>query len=398
MVNRESHSRRRGTGATTGRLVMAALLIGLGGCNPIETYRHWTGISQNDPNPETTPNTKNLVAAEAKGYPNLATVPPPPSQALTTAELNKLTQSLISDRANARYSSEHLQAQFDEAAAPPPPPPPRPPPAPAVSAAKPAAPAAPGTTPSTTAPSGTAPGSAQTVAVPPGAGAGTAPSAAAGPAAKGTRKSGQPPQPGPMESSLQSPQIASLPQPQQNQSAPPPPRELSMPTAPANAMGPAAHLPAPPAPAPMPAAIGSAKFEPAPPPPNLPSPAPVRTATATGPGKVAKPLPPTVAFARVSDIAFPGDATTLSDTDRQALGKIATRYQAKPGLVRIIGYAGVGNSAEQQLDSYRTALERAHAVADGLTKAGIPANKIQVEAAPTGSAPGRGRAEILLER
>ncbi len=100
-----------------------AVLVALTGCNPIETYRNWVGISANDPNPETTPNTKNLAAGEARSYPNLATVPPPPAQALTTAELNKLTQDLIADRTNAKYTSEHLQAQFDESAAAPPPPP-----------------------------------------------------------------------------------------------------------------------------------------------------------------------------------------------------------------------------------------------------------------------------------
>ena len=111
MVKRETSSCRGGAGAKTGRLALALLLLGLAGCNPVETYRHWTGIAENDPNPATTPNTKNLAAGDATSYPNLATVPPPPSQALTTAELNKLTQSLIADRANAKYTSEQLQTE-----------------------------------------------------------------------------------------------------------------------------------------------------------------------------------------------------------------------------------------------------------------------------------------------
>ncbi len=100
----------------------------------------------------------------------------------------------------------------------------------------------------------------------------------------------------------------------------------------------------------------------------------------------------------MADIAFSGNTTALSDADRQALDKILTRYRTKPGLVRVVGYAGVASNAAEQLNSYRAALDRAQAVADGLTKAGVPANKIQVEAAPSGSDAGRGRAEILFEQ
>ena len=380
------------------------MLLALSGCNPITTYRNWTGISANDPNPETTPNTKNLAAGEVRSYPNLATVPPPPSQELTTAELSKLTQNLIANRANAKYTSEHLQASFDETAALPPPPPP-PAPAPATGVTPPAAPgtAVPGPTPPGIAAkaaisSAAAPGSTKSG---PGApGAGSAPSLAATPAAKGPRNSGQPPEPGPMESNLQSPQIASLPQVEQNQPAPRLPRELSIPSAanPSTATHPGAQLPAPPEPEPMPAAIGSAKFQPAPPPPKLAPTAPVRTATAAGPGKPTKPAPPPIAFEKVGDIAFSGDKATLGEAERQALGKIVPRYRAKPGLVRVVGYAGIGTSASQQLNSYRTALDRARAVAKGLAEAGVPANKIEVAAAPSGSDSGPGRAEILFEQ
>ena len=89
-----------------------ALLIGLGGCNPVETYRHWTGVAENDPNPATTPNTKNLAAGEAASYPNLATVPAPPTQALSTAELDKLTQSLIADRAQRQIHQRAAAGQI----------------------------------------------------------------------------------------------------------------------------------------------------------------------------------------------------------------------------------------------------------------------------------------------
>jgi len=103
-----------------------AALLGLAACNPVETWRDWSGASKNDPDPETTPNTQNLASGEASDYPNLATVPPPPVRALTVAEREKLTQSLIADRTNAKYSAEKLVAGFGAmpGAAPPPPPPP----------------------------------------------------------------------------------------------------------------------------------------------------------------------------------------------------------------------------------------------------------------------------------
>ena len=97
---------------TAYRLAILAVVLGLGACSPVETWRDWTGASKNDPDPETTPNTQNLAAGEASDYPNLATVPPPPNRALTAAERDKLTQSLIADRANAKYSDEKLRAGF----------------------------------------------------------------------------------------------------------------------------------------------------------------------------------------------------------------------------------------------------------------------------------------------
>src|ERR1700746_3261539 len=100
----EGRARRRAD-----RLVVVALLLGLAACNPVDTWRDLTGVSRNDPDPDTTPNTKNLAAGEASDYPNLATVPPPPERALTTAEREKLTQSLIADRTNARHTDEQLR-------------------------------------------------------------------------------------------------------------------------------------------------------------------------------------------------------------------------------------------------------------------------------------------------
>src|SRR5690242_18204562 len=101
-------------------LAVFTVLLGLSACNPVETWRDLTGVSRNDPDPDTTPNTKNLAAGEASDYPNLATVPPPPVRALTSAEREKLTQSLVADRANARHTDQQLRAGFSSAAAAPP--------------------------------------------------------------------------------------------------------------------------------------------------------------------------------------------------------------------------------------------------------------------------------------
>src|SRR5215472_17048210 len=108
------------------RLAFLAVVLGFAACNPVDTWRDWTGASKNDPDPETTPNTQNLAAGEASDYPNLATVPPPPNRALSQAEREKLTQSLIAARTNAKYSDEKLRAGFPAVSAPAPPPPPPP--------------------------------------------------------------------------------------------------------------------------------------------------------------------------------------------------------------------------------------------------------------------------------
>jgi outer membrane protein OmpA-like peptidoglycan-associated protein len=403
--------RGRGSDRKLGRrarqAIVAALLLGLGACNPIEGYRHLTGASKNDPDPATTPNTQNLAAGEKAPYPNLATVPPPPTQALTTAELDKLTQSLIADRKNAKYTSERLQAGFDEGSGPPPPPPPPAPPAATASSGDGEPPAAPtGGPKAATAPSGGAPpaapaGGTKAAAAPSGAGTPPAPgqvaSATPAGAEKGPRKAGEPPEPGPMESSLQSPQISSLPEPQQSQPPPPPPPLLRMPAASAGAGKSPAALPTPPAPAPMPAAIASAVFQPPPAPPVLPPAAATRTAAATGPSKTGKQPPAAPVDMPVAQINFAADSTTLSDADRQSLGAIVPLYRRDPGKVRVIGYTGVGNTADQQLNGFQAALDRAQAVAAALAKAGIPRDKILVEAAPVGEDSGQSRAEVLLE-
>jgi outer membrane protein OmpA-like peptidoglycan-associated protein len=390
------------------------LLLGLGACNPVETVRDWTGASQNDPDPDTTPNTRNLAAGEASDYPNLATVPPPPVRAMTAAERDKLTQSLIADRVNARHTDEQLRAGFPAVSAAPPPPPSSLPPAGEPGGDAPAATGAP-PSPSLAAAATSLAAPARSAAPPasilPSAGGARGEQAAALPSStaanakraggktlaapgEGLRKQGEPPEPGPLESSLEMPQARATPQPEQIQPAPPPPQ---LPPAPRVA----STLPSGLAPGGVlartlpPEASGSAGFQPPPPPPELPPVLPSRSAAA-GSAK-ASPKPPPPVGTPVAEIKFGADSTGLSDKDRQTLETVVPLYQQNPGKVRIVGYAGAGSGAVEQLNSYRSALDRAQAVAAALTQAGIPSDKIQVEAAPAGANSGESRAEILLE-
>jgi outer membrane protein OmpA-like peptidoglycan-associated protein len=416
----------RSTRITPHRLAVVALLLGLAACNPVDTWRDLTGVSRNDPDPDTTPNTKNLAAGEASDYPNLATVPSPPVRALTAAEREKLTQSLIADRANARHTDEQLRVGFSSVAAAPPPPPGEPGAQPeqaaAPAASSPAA-SSPAPVPSTPTATGSAHNGAAgekpakltpSVSTEPvlastetGSGAGgqkpAAPPVGAAPRAgaktpaepgQGLRKQGEPPEPGPMESSLEVPQARATPEPEQIQPAPPPPQ---LPPTPKVAATPA-RLPGglaaggALAPMPLPQAKSSAGYEPPPAAPELP---PTRTAAASAAKGTAKP--PVPVGTPVAEIKFGADSTALTDKDRQTLETVLPVYQQNPGKVRIVGYAGGGNGAVEQLDSYRTALDRAQAVASALTKEGIPSDKIQVEAAPQSENSGESRAEVLLE-
>ena len=144
----------------------------------------------------------------------------------------------------------------------------------------------------------------------------------------------------------------------------------------------------PPAPVPLPTAIGSTAYQAPPPPPVLPP---------LEPAKASPKLPARPVGAPVAEIKFAADTTTLSQEDRQTLEHVATLYQQNPGKVRIVGYAGAGSGANEQLNSFRAALDRAQSVAAALTQAGIPADKIAVEAAPSEASTSESRAEVLLE-
>lgn len=405
------------------RLAIISALLGLAACNPVETWRDMTGASRNDPDPETTPNSRNLAAGEAADYPNLATVPPPPTRAMTAADREKLTQSLIADRANARYSNEQLRAGFSSTPAPPPPPPgsqpaevaestSAPPPASSPSPAPLTSPASLTSEPAgTAAPAKRVPAAASDpmlarLAQEPGAGRPAAGPATPAPQSgankldkpgQGLRKQGEPPEPGPMESTLEVPQARATPQPEQIQQPPPPPQlPPAIPVAAPSVGGglAAGGVLAPLTPRP---GAGGAAVEPPPAPPELPPVEPPSRTAAASPDK-ANAKPPAAVAKPVAEVKFTADSTSLTDKDRQALASVVPLYRDNPGKLRVVGYAAGAAGAVEQLNSYRTALDRAMAVAAALTKAGIPSDKIQAEAAPSGGASGEGRAEVLLEK
>jgi outer membrane protein OmpA-like peptidoglycan-associated protein len=138
----------------------------------------------------------------------------------------------------------------------------------------------------------------------------------------------------------------------------------------------------------LPAALDSTAYQSPPPPPALAPLASSGRSVQKAPGPAAGP---------VAEIRFAADSTSLSAEDRQTIGNIVPLYQQNPGKIRIIGYAGAGSGAVEQLNSFRAALDRAQAVAAALTQAGIPSDRIAVEAAPSGPNTPENRAEVLLE-
>ena len=103
---------------------ISALLMALSACaGPLEAYRSARGIDKNDPDPATATFTANLAAADAAPYPNLATVPEPPTHASTAAEREALTRTLVTERTNLQQAagvSPNAAAPVRRARVPPP--------------------------------------------------------------------------------------------------------------------------------------------------------------------------------------------------------------------------------------------------------------------------------------
>ena len=386
----------RGGGAGTTRLGPAglALLVVLGACSPVAAWRNVTGASSNDPNPATTPNTKNLGRRGGFSLSEPRDRAAAADPELTEAELQRLTQSLVADRTNAKYTDQQLRG--GSAAAVPPPvqpvpaagaaatgvtlaasPPVRATPMPAATAPPPIVQAAVASANRAAAPASpaAAPEASATASKP----ATTDPAGSAlNGMASGLRKPGQPPERGPMESSLVPPQIQETPQPSRPHRRR---RRRILPRCRRRRRR-CPHR-------------RRRSARPPPPPPVIPAPARAGPHDDDDADRRDHRAPAATA-APVAEIAFAAGSKSLSDSDMAALKKVAALYQEHPGKLRVVGYVWVVGAADP-LATFGTALDQAHAVAAALAKTGVPAAKIAAEASPAKAAAAADHVEVLLE-
>lgn len=333
MTVRKARRRTSGWAVWLGGLL---LLIGLTGCNSaIEAYRSATGMSKNDPDPATAPFQGNLDKAESGAYPNLASVPEPPTVATTMAERQALTANLTGTRSST-------EANGGTAAPGPVPPPPAIPPnleAPETSTL------------------------AQPIPPP------STPLAAA-------RPLDQPPPPLPQNTTMQVPAVANPPGFAAARPAPPQIQPSAMPR-PENAPLTTAML-------------QSGNPQPSPPPTTLP-PVPPPPVTAAHPPPKLPPVPVTVASLDLT----PGTAAVPPDMQAR-LGDVVKQYKERPRTVRVVSFAAPATGGAEELNAFRSALDRAQLVAKVLTDAGIPAKQIQTEASPPSAGTSVGRIDVQL--
>lgn len=350
------------------RLVIGgALLWQLTGCsyvpdaiNPISWYRNLTDVSDND-QLGAGQNEQNLQSGSNQPYPNLGTVPPPPSTALSTVDRDKLVNSLIADRNNAKYSNDDLHAG-----------------APNVATALPA----PGLAPAAAADVGTAPGPGGPTASAPSAPAAPAPPAPAAPAASAS-PSGAPATAQASPAQRRAPTRGSVA----------PPAELPL-TSPSISEVPQGEA-----------------VTPAPPPPQIPPPNQVALARPAGAPHLTPPVKQASAAAetapalghaaisyRVADVGFAAGSALLGDKLHATIAEIVKLHGENGGTIRIIGH-GEAAGADAAIAGLNLALDRAQAVAIALTDSGVPAQDIAVEAAPVAARGGKDvpRAEVYLE-
>ena len=169
-----------------------------------------------------------------------------------------------------------------------------------------------------------------------------------------------------MDSSLEVPQVRSRPEPEAIRPPLPPPSL-------ARVAPPAAASPTPPE------ALASVAPAPPPPAPALMPAAPPLAAAVPPPRRA--PAATTVATLRLAEAA--------AAPDRAEVDRVAALYREQPRTVRVLVFAAAPSSGGDPLASYHAALGRAQQIAKALADAGIPANKIQTEAAPSPLATGR---------
>ncbi len=319
--------------------------------------------------------------------PDLANLPSRPATS-TPGQQQAAAQSLAADGAQARYSADALRAGTETAAAPPPsadvPPS-------AVAAAGPADDAPPSAF--------DAPPSAQPSAPPPVQAAAAGPSGAAVPPSlsQGTEAIGARPGAAPVQTAALAPSRAAIPAGAEPAVPAVPP---NTPVRGAAAMGSRTVSDA---------ALG---FKPSAAPPLDPSinkwvPAPIvaryrQTASNAGISAMSSAAVPGAGSADVipagassyaamtggvpptAVVYFPGDGTTLSSAARAQINAAVAEYKAGGGSVRVVGHASSRTAnmpVERHLQvTFDKSQARANAVAQALIRAGIPADKVLIEA------------------
>lgn len=383
-------ARRRGI------LVAALIALSTGGCssvpdavNPVEWYkgtRDW--VSGDDKAATAKPPEAKPVPGAEKAFPKLDSVPERPPQS-TSAEREKMANSLIADRDTARYTDEQFRRQDSSIAAkalpqaasvsPVPAPKPAPTPAPAPAASSQAmvqqetsppvaAPASPVAAPvaNSTPPLPVIPN--QPIPVIPNQ---TPPTVALPP----------PPQPAqlPAVPSIAPPPLPAL----VGSSAPPPdafpPRPLDIPERPPvvnpSGGGPAYTPPTPPAQQDglsFEANRFASRF------PNEAG-APQRPLIESPVFETAQPNSPPVAT-----ILFADGSARIGGGDREVIRRVYDEYRRRGGRIRIVGHASSRtrnlDQASHQLANFSISYERARSVAGMLERLGVPPEIIVVTA------------------
>lgn len=386
--------------------------------NPVEWYRGASGVVGgwfgDDEQSADVPPEPGTVAQP--GYPNLATVPQRPQASTTAAEREAMTQGLIADRANARYSSEAAG--------------PRPIPTTAPAASSRAAPTAP--PPEVSASAQPARAVPEPVAALPSPSAEPAPAVASSPQTQSSNRSALwPNRPAPDTPGLTgatSARVAGGAQIRQSGSEPVPAPLTRVPaprssqtaerTTTLDSTGTASRIPPPPA-------VITTERVPREPTRTAaadavaPSPAASRQPTASSQSVIVNEdaiyaAPAARSFSGqaylASTVYFGHGSANLTAGERQEIARVAQAALANGAGVQVIGHAS-SRTADLSLRDHEVAnlaisLRRAEAVADALIAAGIPANRVLVEAVsntrpeffevmPAGEA-GNRRAEIFL--
>ncbi|BBK37408.1 hypothetical protein STAQ_24860 [Allostella sp. ATCC 35155] len=407
-------------------LVAAGIALAVGACS-------WFGG-------ETPPRRAGAATTE----PNLASVPAKPTPILTPEQRKALTQDLVRDRENARYSNQEYRiGNVPEAA--PPRPAPRPAPAARRAAPAPAAAAAVTQRPSDdiVAPAEARREDAAAVAAAAEKESDDSPWWWPFGGSSGEKKTEPTPRPAPtgptVDATPENMQAAPgvmpvtgkpLPQPEQSADMPAPIAMAPVPPTPppgsgvplSAAMPPArSNLPPPPAAVPAAPAVGGALPR-APDAAVIPVPPPISTdaepsqrmqpdaigaAPPPPPALAAVPAapPPRVATGPgtsrlVSQVEFAETGSALTDAARDAVAEVEKLHRERGGRIRLVALTPRGSAqvaGDAMLAAAAAATERAQAVQRELVRLGVPEGDIAVSTAPSGTGRDVRRVDAYLD-